>query len=70
MYLEDLMGFDKKYPNSKDARRRLHRYRDSRDFDKSCRCHGGCGWCLSNRMHRTRKREEAAGKPVDDREER
>lgn len=25
-------------------------YRKSRRFDKSCRCHGGCPACLSNRM--------------------
>ena len=35
-------------------------YRKSRRFDKSCRCHGGCPWCLSNRMHKHRKQEKAA----------
>lgn len=51
------MGFDKEYPKSKDARRRMHRYRDSRDFDRGCRCHGGCSWCEGNRTHSTKKRE-------------
>lgn len=35
-------------------------YRHSKRFDKSCRNHGGCGWCLGNRLHSNRKREEEA----------
>lgn len=31
-------------------------YQKSRRFDKSCRCHGGCPWCLGNRMHKNTKR--------------
>jgi len=54
------VGFDKRYPKSKDARKRMHRYRDSRDFDGSCRNHGGCGWCRDNRTHATVKRKLAA----------
>jgi len=27
-------------------------YRKSRVFDKTCRCHGGCPYCLGNRMHK------------------
>lgn len=51
------MSFDKKkYPKSKDARRRFHRYHDSRDVDGSCRNQGGCGWCESNRTFGTQKR--------------
>jgi len=38
----------------------MHRYRDSRDFDGSCRNHGGCGWCRDNRTHATVKRKLAA----------
>ncbi len=37
---------DKKTKNSK--------YRSSRRFDKSCRCNGGCPYCLSDRMHKNR----------------
>ena len=33
-------------------------YRKSRRFDKSCRCHGGCPYCLENRMHQQRKEQE------------
>ena len=27
-------------------------YQKSRRFDKTCRCHGGCPYCLGNRMHK------------------
>jgi len=27
-------------------------YTRSKRFDKKCRCHGGCAWCLGNRMHK------------------
>ena len=26
-------------------------------IDPSCRCHGGCDWCLSNRMHKYKKKQ-------------
>lgn len=35
-------------------------YRNSERFDKSCRNHGGCGWCLGNRLHKNYKRLLAA----------
>jgi hypothetical protein len=31
-------------------------YRKAKAIDKTCRCHGGCPWCLGNRMHKTTKR--------------
>ena len=46
------MSFDKEYPNRKDWRQP---YRKSQRFDISCRCHGGCGYCHGNRIHRHRK---------------
>lgn len=33
------------------------RYRRSRLISASCRCHGGCPYCLGNRMHSNEKRE-------------
>ena len=30
-------------------------YTKSKRFDKSCRCHGGCGWCEGNRTIQTKK---------------
>jgi hypothetical protein len=29
-------------------------------FDASCRNHGGCSWCLGNRLHSRRVQEQAA----------
>lgn len=39
----------------RDNRTWRRRYRGSRAYDASCRCHGGCGWCLGNRMHKHRR---------------
>lgn len=34
-------------------------YRKAQSVSKSCRCHGGCEYCLGNRMHHDRKMDEA-----------
>lgn len=31
-------------------------YYGSKDFDKTCRNHGSCPWCLENRMHKDMKK--------------
>jgi hypothetical protein len=49
------MAFWKKYPKSKDARKRMKRFHDSRDFDPAC-IKRECPACKSNRTHSTRKR--------------
>lgn len=54
------MSFDTNYPNRKDWRRP---YRKSKAFDRSCRNHGGCGWCANGRKHRERRQE-----PIVDRD--
>ncbi len=41
-------------------------YTKSKRFDKSCRCHGGCSYCLSNRDHKNRKRKEKADEALKD----
>ena len=33
-------------------------YTKSKRFAKSCRCHGGCGYCLNNRMYQYNKNIE------------
>ena len=48
------MSFYKQYKNRKDKRKQ---YYDSRRFDTSCRNHGACGYCLSNRTHANKRRE-------------
>ncbi len=46
--------FDKNYPNRKDWRKP---YRKSKAFDRSCRNHGDCPYCESNRNHKNVKRD-------------
>ena len=55
------MSLDKSIAFGKDKRKP---YRKSKAFDPSCRNHGGCPACLSNRNHAIRKAEEKAN--VDD----
>lgn len=48
--------------NHRRRNREKQPYRKSRAFDRSCRCHGGCSYCLSNRLHRVnRQRSEIDG---------
>jgi hypothetical protein len=51
------MSFDKNYPRRKDRRKPYIRRGAA---DRSCRPHGGCPWCLENRMHGYKKRIESA----------
>ena len=60
------MSFDKKFPKSKDAKKRLHKYHDGRDIDRSCRCHGSCAYCKNGRTHGTARKAESAGTPVEE----
>lgn len=50
----------KRNPRSwrRHERKKGHRspYWGPRRFDSSCRCHGGCPYCLDNRMHKHRKK--------------
>jgi hypothetical protein len=48
------MGLDKAIQHGKEHRKP---YRKSKRFDKSCRNHGHCGYCQSNRTHKHRKQE-------------
>jgi len=50
------MSFDIEYKNRKDHRKRFY---GSKQFDRSCRNHGGCGYCLDNRLHNAKKHIEA-----------
>ena len=45
---------------------RTHRrpYSGSRRFDVTCRNHGACGYCQSNRMHRFVKRLRTAAEEL------
>lgn len=37
------------------SRTRKKPYTGSKRFDKSCRCHGGCPYCESNRTYKNKK---------------
>jgi ubiquitin len=53
----DSMSFDRPYPNRKDKRKP---YRGSAQHDRTCRNHGSCPYCKSNRQHANKKREQSA----------
>lgn len=50
------MSFDKAIEHKKEHRRPYH---GGKAVCKSCRNHGGCEWCESNRKHKYRKIEVA-----------
>lgn len=51
------MALDKAIAHKKEHRKI---YRGSKAIDASCRNHGGCDWCLENRIHKYDKKKEAA----------
>lgn len=53
------MGLEKAIAHGKEYRK-PYRDNDSRAFDMECRNHGGCVWCIRNRMHSYNKRKQAA----------
>jgi hypothetical protein len=46
------MSFDTQYPNRKDRRKP---FRKSKRFDRSCRNHGDCPYCMDGRLYFDRK---------------
>jgi hypothetical protein len=57
------MSFDKQYPNRKDKRKP---YRGSKRFDRTCRNHGACPYCETNRLHNTEKRKSIADASMEE----
>ena len=49
------MSLDKAIQHGKERRKP---WRGSKNFDKTCRNHGGCDWCKENRLHSTNKELE------------
>ena len=49
------MSLDKAIQHKKEHRKP---YRGSKEFDRSCRNHGSCDWCRSNRLHKFKKEHE------------
>lgn len=57
------MSLDKAIEHGKEKRKP---YRGSKAFDKSCRNHGDCDWCRSNRMYQQLKMEEASKQALEE----
>ena len=51
------MSLDKAILHGKEHRKP---YSGGKAIDKTCRNHGGCEWCLGNRMHSTNVKKEKA----------
>ncbi len=50
------MGLEQGIKHHKEHRKE---YRGSKAVDKTCRNHGGCDWCVENRLYKYLKRSEA-----------
>lgn len=51
------MSLKKAIEHGKEHRKPYH---GSKDFDHTCRNHGGCSWCEENRKYKNLKREQKA----------
>lgn len=49
------MGLEKAIKYKKEKRQP---YRGSKAFDCTCRNHGTCPWCMENRLHNSKLKEE------------
>lgn len=57
------MALDKAIESGKEQRRQ---YRGSKSVDRTCRCHGGCGYCLDNRTYQDRRERQAADAAIEE----
>jgi hypothetical protein len=55
------MSLDKAIFYKKEKRKP---YRDSRRFDYSCRNHGGCPYCESNRTYKNKEKDRLAREQI------
>lgn len=55
------MGLEKAILYGKEKRKE---YRGSKNFDRSCRNHGGCPWCEGNRLFKFRKNNEKSAEEL------
>lgn len=51
------MSLDKAIEHGKEHRRK---YRKAKAVDSTCRNHGGCSWCLENRIYKFEKQKQKA----------
>ena len=57
------MSLNKAIEHGKEKRKK---YTGSKAFDCSCRNHGTCNWCLSNRTIQQQKAEEAMKQALEE----
>ena len=57
------MSLDKGIKYGKEHRKE---YRDSRRIDRTCRSHGSCPWCQSNRLYRSIKQKVNAKQQIEE----
>ena len=51
------MSLDKSIAKGTEHRKA---HKGSKVFDRTCRNHGGCDWCLENRLYKNLKRIQSA----------
>lgn len=51
------MSLDKAIKHHKERR---HPYKGAKAVDKTCRNHGSCDWCMSNRLHNSKSKVASA----------
>jgi hypothetical protein len=57
------MSLNKAIEYGKEKRKPYYR---SKRFDRSCRNHGGCPYCESNRLHKHKVKEEAIEQQIEE----
>lgn len=63
-----VLSLDESIESGKEHRKP---WRGSKNFDKTCRNHGGCNWCKGNRLYSTTKelercKEQLKGENLDE----
>lgn len=57
------MSLDKAIEHGKEYRKP---YRGSKAIDRTCRNHGSCEWCKSNRTHKFRDKSITKNRKMDE----
>ena len=57
------MSLDKAIEHGKEKRKP---YIGAQAIDRTCRCHGTCEWCKSNRLYQQLKMDEASKQALEE----
>lgn len=57
------MSLDKAIEHRKEHRRP---YKGAKAVDRTCRNHGSCDWCMSNRLHSSKKKIVSADSQIEE----